>query len=134
MVDLGCGVGLDICLLTSTYLPDARCVGVDLTPAMCDKALANATLCGRGRVKVVQGVVDCALLPENLADAGLVIPATVDVVISNGVFNLCHDKRQAFANAFSLLKPGGSFLLVDMVRELGAANLSGAGGGTSWAD
>lgn len=79
-----------------------------------------------------EGAVDSPGLPAKLQAAGLVQQGTADLVTSNGVFNLCPDKRQAFQNAFDLLKPGGVLLLVDMVRELGAAGSTG--GSESWAD
>ena len=132
----GCGVGLDM-LLMAARCPDARCVGIDLTPAMCLKAQKNAGLCGHSeRIAVLQGSVDCAQLSHKLQSAGHVQLAGADLVTSNGVFNLCVDKRQAFLNAFSLLKPGGVLLLVDMVRELGEGTPGGSAdlAGTSWAD
>lgn len=110
--------------------------GVDFTPAMCKKANAAARLCGHGSESftAVEGAVDCAGLPAQLEAAGLVKQGTADLVISNGVFNLTLDKRQAFLNAFKLLKPGACFILVDMVREMGEGGRTVELQKQSWAD
>jgi len=136
-VDLGCGVGLDSMLLLAGPFPTGRVVGVDLTREMCIKAQENASLCGHAapRFAVLEASVDAVGLPAQLEAAGLVEVGNAELVVSNGVFNLCVDKRQAFLNAFALLKPGGVFLLVDMVRELGFdAAAGGDGNFTDWAD
>lgn len=134
-MDLGCGVALDSMLLLAGPFPTGRAVGVDLTREMCTRAQENASLCGHAapRFAVLEASVDAVGLPAQLGAAGLVEAGSADLVVSNGVFNLCVDKRQAFLNAFALLKPGGVFLLVDMVRELGHG---AAAGGTfnDWAD
>jgi arsenite methyltransferase len=41
---------------------------------------------------------------------------SADVVISNGVINLCADKRQVFAEVMRVLKPGGRLQFADIAN------------------
>jgi hypothetical protein len=54
--------------------------------------------------KVLEASVDDVGLPAQLEAAGLVVAGIADLVVSNGVFNLCVDKRQAFLNVRILNK------------------------------
>jgi ubiquinone/menaquinone biosynthesis C-methylase UbiE len=78
VLDLGSGPGLDSLLAARRVGPTGKVVGVDLCPAMVEKALRNASLLGLRNVQFMQAQIEKLPLPNG----------SVDVVISNGVFNL----------------------------------------------
>ena len=105
VVDIGCGAGMDLLLAAIAVGPGGRAIGVDMTPAMAERARDGAVALGLLHVDVRLG--DALALPVETAEA--------DVVISNGVLNLTPDKTVAFAEVFRVLKPGGEFLYGDIV-------------------
>src|SRR5688500_7870812 len=79
VVDLGAGAGLDALLAARMVGPAGRVIGVDMTPAMLDKARRNAGMLGLAHAEFRQGYLEEIPIPD----------AVADVVISNGVINLC---------------------------------------------
>ena len=105
VVDLGSGAGFDAFLAAQMVGPEGRVIGIDMTPAMLAKARANARLLGLSNVEFREGYLEALPLASD----------SVDVVISNGVINLCPDKAAALAEAHRVLEPGGRLQIADII-------------------
>jgi len=106
VVDVGSGAGFDSFVAARQVGPGGAVVGVDMTDEMLAKARATSDQLGMSHVEFRRG------LAEDLP----VEDAWADVVISNGVINLCPDKQAVFDEIHRVLKPGGVLQFADIAN------------------
>ena len=107
VVDIGCGAGIDSLIAASMVTETGHVIGVDMTPAMLEKASASAATTGLRHVEFRAGFGESVPVPD----------AWADVVISNGVLNLMPDKVTALSEMARVLKPGGRLQIGDILVD-----------------
>jgi SAM-dependent methyltransferase len=107
VLDLGSGAGLDSVLAARRAGPGGQVIGIDMTPEMVEKARRNVQAVGLSNVEFLNAPVEAIPLGDD----------TADVALCNGLFNLCPDKPGALAEVHRVLKPGGRFLIADILLE-----------------
>jgi SAM-dependent methyltransferase len=106
VVDVGSGAGFDCFIAASQVGARGRVVGVDMLPEMLARSRAAAREMGLENVEFREGLIEDMPVEDGWAD----------VVISNGVINLCADKRRAFQEIRRVLRPGGFLQFADIAN------------------
>ena len=106
VVDVGSGAGFDSFIAANQIGASGRVVGIDMTPEMLAKSRQTANALGLTHVEFREGLAEAIPVADGWADA----------VISNGVINLCADKKAVFAEIFRVLRPGGVLQFADIAN------------------
>lgn len=107
IVDLGSGAGFD-CFVAASYVgDDGQVIGVDMTEEMLSRARNSAEEMGLKNTDFREGLLEDLPVEDGWADT----------VISNGVINLCADKKQVMLEINRVLKPGGHLQFADIANS-----------------
>jgi arsenite methyltransferase len=106
VIDIGSGGGFDCFIARSQVGETGQVVGIDMTEEMLSKSNATARSMGQSNVEFRDGIIEEMDIPDGWAD----------VVISNGVINLCADKAAVFTEIHRVLKPGGHLQFADIAN------------------
>jgi SAM-dependent methyltransferase len=107
VVDVGSGGGFDTFIAAKMVGPSGQVIGIDMTPAMLEKARASAAAADTENVEFREGFGEALPVEDGWAD----------VVISNGVLNLMPDKDAALREMARVLKPGGRLQIGDILVQ-----------------
>lgn len=107
VVDVGSGAGLDSLIAAQMAAPSGQVMGIDMTPAMLEKARRSAQEAHLDNVNFRQGYGEALPVDDNWAD----------LVISNGVLNLMPDKTAGLQEWVRVLKPGGRIQIGDILVQ-----------------
>jgi SAM-dependent methyltransferase len=106
VVDAGSGAGFDCFIAARQVGPRGRVVGIDMLPEMLEKSRGSARRMELDQVEFREGLLEEMPVEDGWAD----------VVISNGVINLCADKKRVFQEIRRVLRPGGCLQFADIAN------------------
>ena len=107
VVDAGAGAGFDCFIAARQVGPGGQVIGIDMLDEMLAKSRNSAEQMGLRNVEFRKGLLENIPVEDGWAD----------VVISNGVINLCADKKQVFQEIWRVLCPGGRLQFADIANS-----------------
>ena len=107
VLDIGCGAGVDVCVASLLVGDSGSVYGLDITPAMVEKAKHNVAIAGLSNITVFEGSFDRLPIDDG----------TVNIVISNGAINLADSKEIVFSEIYRVLINGGHLYFSDMIKD-----------------
>jgi arsenite methyltransferase len=107
VLDVGCGAGIDTLIASRMVGIRGDAIGVDMTPAMLEKARRSAVGMGATNVEFREGLAEALPVDDGWAD----------VIISNGVLNLFPDKVAGLGEMARVLRPGGRLQIGDILVD-----------------
>jgi SAM-dependent methyltransferase len=105
VVDLGCGAGIDSFIAADQVGRTGVVMGIDMTEEMLAKARAAAEATDLPQLSFHQGYLEDLPVEDDWAD----------VVISNGVLNLCPDKQGVYREIHRVVRTGGRLQIADIM-------------------
>jgi len=106
VVDAGSRGGFDCFVAADQVGPSGKVIGVDMTDEMLAKSRSTTVAMGLINVEFRRGLLEDLPVDDGWAD----------VVISNGVINLCADKKKVLSEVLRVLRPGGKFQFADIAN------------------
>ncbi len=107
VLDIGCGAGLDLFVASTIVGSKGRVIGIDYSDEMVKKAKANMKKLIVSNVEIKKAPSDNIPLENN----------SVDMVTSNGIYNLSPNKEAVMKEAYRILKPKGKIALSEIVLK-----------------
>ena len=107
VLDLGCGAGLDLYFYAKAVGPKGKVYALDISEEMVNKARDNMKKVGIKIVEVKCGLSDDIPLDDN----------SIDIVASNGIYNLSPYKEAVMREVFRVLKSGGRTVFCEIVLK-----------------
>lgn len=105
VLDVGCGGGFDVVFAAIMVGSKGKATGIDVTPEMLERSKKNLQETSIENVTLRQATAEELPFPDN----------NIDVIISNGVFNLIPEKIKAFSEIFRVLKLNGRLMVADQI-------------------